>query len=216
MKLCSFWQLCKRKFYESSILLKCIYFSDKRNLSLQGVMHMPSSRTRDSQHLGTDNVFWRGSAKLKERCTISKNELICPFLMTVLLMVADLKNGIVPPVSQRCTLPHQHKLHQHGAAWHYGIPVRQNLDQDLPNRWMGKRGSIAWLPWSLHSNPCYLFLYSSFKAQVLLELSQNIFDLRAARHDVANIRGTTLDIVLQIISNRPLFVVCQNKGHLQH
>ncbi|CAH1103662.1 unnamed protein product [Psylliodes chrysocephalus] len=39
-------------------------------------------------------------------------------------------------------------LQQDGAPPHYAVLVRNYLDNVLQNRWIGKRRSIEWPPWS--------------------------------------------------------------------
>jgi hypothetical protein len=50
-----------------------------------------------------------------------------------------------------------------GAPCHYATQVRRHLDQTYPNRWIGRRGPIAWPPRSPDLNPIDFFIWGYFK-----------------------------------------------------
>lgn len=55
---------------------------------------------------------------------------------------------------------------QDGAAPHWAIRVRNFLNQEWENRWIGRGGPIAWPARSPDLNPCDFFLWSYIKSHV--------------------------------------------------
>lgn len=77
-------------------------------------------------------------------------------------------NEIVPemledtPIAQRQRLVYQ----QDGAPAHFGLIVREWLDNNFPGRWIGRNGPIAWPPRSPDLTPLDFYLWGFMKAQV--------------------------------------------------
>jgi len=76
--------------------------------------------------------------------------------------------------------------YQHdGAPPDFSQVVRQHLNHEFPNRWIGRGGAQNWLPWSLDQNPLDYHVWGYMKAMVyshkvnMRELLQRI--LSAAR-----------------------------------
>lgn len=57
-------------------------------------------------------------------------------------------------------------LLQDGAPPHYSLIVRQFLDNNFPNRWIGRVGPVAWPPRSPDLTPCDFFLWGYMKSLV--------------------------------------------------
>jgi hypothetical protein len=58
-------------------------------------------------------------------------------------------------------------LFQHdGAPPHFSNQVREHLDYEYPNRWIGRGGPYEWPARSPDCNPCDYFLSGHLKAEV--------------------------------------------------
>ncbi|CAG9817621.1 unnamed protein product [Phaedon cochleariae] len=69
--------------------------------------------------------------------------------------------GLVPYNIIVNALAYQHD----GARPHFSVPVRNHLDANYPNRWIGRGGSVNWPPLSPDLNSARLFFMRSFKVK---------------------------------------------------
>ena len=85
-----------------------------------------------------------------------------------------LKNFYIFPslLSKIGNLPAYFK--QDGAPPHYGIEVRQYLNQLLPNAWIGRRGLVEWPPRSPDLPPLDFYLWGHLKVMVYQESMRDL------------------------------------------
>jgi hypothetical protein len=50
-------------------------------------------------------------------------------------------------------------FHHDGAPPHFSRQAREILDQQSPDRWIGRGGPRHWPPWSSDFNPLHFFLW---------------------------------------------------------
>lgn len=67
---------------------------------------------------------------------------------------------------------------QDGAPPHYAHPVRNYLNQEFPERWIGRRGSIEWPPRSPDLSPLDFFLWGHLKSKIYATQPTSLQDLR--------------------------------------
>ena len=75
-----------------------------------------------------------------------------------------LQTHVIPLLKQ-----HRHKrkfYQQHGAPPHFAIVVRQLLDNQLNNRWIGRGGSIQWPPRSPDLSVCDFWLWGYIRNEL--------------------------------------------------
>lgn len=70
------------------------------------------------------------------------------------------------------------RFQQDGAPPHYVLPVRQWLNDNFPNQWIGRRGPIEWPARSPDLSPLDFFLWGHLKSMVYKTEPENIQDLR--------------------------------------
>ncbi|CAK9796229.1 hypothetical protein ANTPLA_LOCUS701 [Anthophora plagiata] len=78
------------------------------------------------------------------------------------------------PIVQRQNLWFQ----QDGAPPHYAIAVRNWLNINFENKWIGRGGPIAWSSRSPNLSPCDFFLWGYLKQIVFQTPVENVNDLR--------------------------------------
>ena len=68
-------------------------------------------------------------------------------------------------------------IQQDGAPPHYGREVKDFLNQNYPNRWIGRQGPITWPPRSPDLTPLHFYLWGHMKSLVYTVSSINEKDL---------------------------------------
>lgn len=69
--------------------------------------------------------------------------------------------------------------YQHdGAPPHYAASVRDYLNAEYENRWIGRGGPVAWPPRSPDLTPCDFFLWGEIKRRVYVEEAQSLEELK--------------------------------------
>ena len=85
---------------------------------------------------------------------------------------------------QTTALPQLHRLNEHiffqqdGAPAHFAVRVRRLLDAELPNRWIGRQGSVDWPARSPDLTPMDFFFWGVFKDSVFSQSPRTVADLR--------------------------------------
>ena len=78
---------------------------------------------------------------------------------------------------------------QDGAPAHFAIVVRNFLDQQFGNQWIGRRGPVEWPARSPDLNPLDFFLWGHLKSEVYRNRPRNISELKnnitAACHQIS-------------------------------
>lgn len=67
---------------------------------------------------------------------------------------------------------------QDGCPAHYARPVREYLNEEYPDRWIGRLGSILWPPRSPDLNPVDFFYWGCIKEKVYSKPIENLLELR--------------------------------------
>jgi hypothetical protein len=66
---------------------------------------------------------------------------------------------------------------QDKAPPHYAVTVRKFLDEQLPNRWIGRRGPVEWPPRSPDLTPKDFFFWAVVKDKVFSRKPRNVYDM---------------------------------------
>ena len=105
------------------------------------------------------------------------------------------------------------------ARWcppHYGIQVRQYLNQILPDAWIGRRGPVEWPHRSPDSTPLDFYLWGHLKAMVYQE---NIRDINHLKDRIINsFAQISPDVLLRVHSEwvkRIMMCIQNNGGHIE-
>ena len=131
-------------------------------------------------HWSYDTNF-QGGERVMVWCGIIGNRIIGPFFFdnhvnasTYLdLLRNKLWSNIVLMVNSG-----QLYFQQDGAQAHYAKSVRDWLDENLANRWIGRRGSVEWPPRSPDLSPLDFFLWGYLKSKVHNDRPRTLEDLK--------------------------------------
>ena len=129
-----------------------------------------------------------------------------------------LRNFLLPALQARNDFAELY-FQQDGAPPHYSLAVRAFLNQEFPQRWIGRRGSIEWPPRSPDLTPMDFFLWGVLKEQVysrnpktIPELRQYITDSFADINRNQELCQTVCESVLDRCHD-----CCDNEGrHFEH
>ena len=90
---------------------------------------------------------------------------------------------------------------QDGAPAHYANSVRNLLNEHLPGRWIGRRGSIEWPPRSPDLTPLDFFFWGVIKDRVFTEKFDDIDQLKAAIEREVSIIDQDKDLLAKVCSS---------------
>lgn len=104
-----------------------------------------------------------------------------------------------------------------GCPAHFHLNVRNWLNNNFPNRWIGRGGPVAWPPRSPDITPLDFFVWGFLKEQVYatpVETREQLIDrIRNACDELRN--GNLIDAV-QSVRRRSELCVQQNGSHFEH
>lgn len=81
---------------------------------------------------------------------------------------------------------------QDGAPPHYSTAARTILNEQLPGRWIGRRGSVEWPPRSPDLTVCDFFLWGALRDLVYARLPRNTAELtRYIREEITKFTSVT-------------------------
>ena len=106
---------------------------------------------------------------------------------------------------------------QDRAPPHYARAVRQFLNDELPGRWLGRRGPLEWPACSCDITLCDFFLWEWAKEQVYSRSPSTLEELEHAIHDVlTNIPAEFLKkSVMNEVPDRLRKLIDQNGGYVE-
>lgn len=189
-----FCEIMTDRIISGQLLTFNILFTDEASFSLHGEVNRHNSRYWSQQ-----NPHWcreshtQNPQKINLWAGILGNQLIGPFEINGNLnrdiYLEMLQNEIVPAVNHvaattfnpdgTATFNINHVVFQQdGAPPHYGLNVRAYLDEEFPNRWIGRRGEIEWPARSPDLNPLDFFLWGHLKSVVYATKPASLQDLR--------------------------------------
>ena len=160
--------------------LKRVCFSDESTFHVSGLINRHNSRIWGSQNPHETYELERDSPKLNVWCGIMHDKIIGPFFFAEKSITAqiylDLLTEYVSPQLEQ----YQPQLifQQDGAPPHWGLEVRQFLNDTFPERWIGRDGPIPWLPHSPDITPLDFFLWGYVKDIVYRTKVRDVSDLQ--------------------------------------
>ena len=161
------------------------------------------------------------SPKLNVWCALSKNQLIGPFFfdddtVNAKYYLTMLQSFSVPAV-KRLRKVRSITFQQDGAPAHFARDVREFLDQNFPNRWIGRGGSIRWAPRSPDLTPLDFFLRGTVKNNVYRTPIENVTELK--RRIVDEVHSITKETSSDVFSNvlkRINLCISVDGDHFEH
>lgn len=165
---------------EDPNFLNLICFSDEATFHVSGKVNKHNTRIWGSEQPYVFREIQRDSPKLNVWCGVMRNRIIGPFFFAEKTITAavylDLLTEYVAP--QLADLQPTVMFQQDGAPPHWGLRVREFLNETFPGRWIGRGGPILWPPRSPDITPLDFFLWGYVKDIVYKTQVQDINDLR--------------------------------------
>ncbi|GAB1865891.1 DUF4817 domain-containing protein [Camponotus japonicus] len=179
-----FCDLMMEMIVDDPLLLNNIVFSDEATFELTGNVNRHNCRywTNENPHWKRDN-HTQYPQKVNVWAGIFNDRLVGPFFIEgnltahvylvmlreqIVLAVRDIAGGSMDEIY----------FQQDGAPPHYGIIVRQYLNEVFQDRWIGRRGHIEWPPRSPNLTPLDFFLWDYWKSKVYATKPRDLDDLR--------------------------------------
>ena len=158
-----FCDLMMEMIVDDSLLLNNIVFSDEATFELTGNVNRHNSRywSNDNPHWKRDNHtqypqkvnVWTGTFNSKPvgpffiEGNLTAQVYLVMLREQIVTAIRDIADGNMDEIY----------FQQDGAPPHYGINVRQYLNEVFPDRWIGRRGHIEWPPRSPDLTPLDFF-----------------------------------------------------------
>lgn len=168
------------KMEDDDNFLKKIIFTDESTFHVSGVVNRHNVRIWGSENPHVVMEIERDSPKINVWCGLMRDRVIGPFFfhektITKEVYLDMLQIYAVPQISH---LQPNILWQQDGAPPHWGKIVREFLNLEFPNRWIGRDGPIQWPPRSPDITPLDFFLWGFVKDTVYSTKVHNISDLK--------------------------------------
>lgn len=185
------------KVEEDNDFLRKVIFSDEATFHVNGVVNRHNCRIWGSENPHVVQEVERDSPKVNVWCALAAYGVIGPFFfaertVTSASYLDMLQEYAVPQIEDR--QPNVY-YQQDGAPPHWGLHVRNYLDEQFPERWIGRDGPISWPPRSPDITPLDFFLWGFVKNKVYARKLRNIDELKR------RIEAVIQDITPEIIDN---------------
>ena len=143
-------------------------FSDEATFHVSGKVNKHNIRIWGSQNPCEVLERERDSPKINVWCGLMHNQIIGPFIFAESTITANiyldmLKHYVVPQLEE---FQPRVVFQQDGAPPHWGLIVRDFLNETFPNRWIGRNGPTPWPPRSPDITPLDFFLWGYVKDRV--------------------------------------------------
>lgn len=217
-----FCEIMRNAFGQNPDFVNNILFSDEATFMLNGYVNRHNCR-----YWAQKNPNWLIEAhtqrpqKLNVWAGIINDNIIGPFFVNGTLTMERylnlLSQNVVPTL--QAIYPNNNNLwFQHdGAPAHFGVVVRNYLNNVFPNRWIGRRGTIEWPARSPDLNPCDFFLWGYIKDKVYRERPNNLEDLRIRIiREMGAIENNVFGNVRRSFRERLEMCIQRNGRHIEH
>lgn len=199
-----------------------ILFSDEATFMLNGSVNRHNCRFWSSNNpRWMEEVHTQRPEKLNVWIGIIDQNVIGPFFiegnLTSERYLLLLQENVIP--SLNALYPNREEIwfQQDGAPAHFSVEVRQFLDEEFPNRWIGRRGEIEWPARSPDLTPLDFFLWGHLKTKVYESKPLDLNDLR--NRIVGESRFIPAEVfsnVIQEFRDRLGYCLANNGAHFEH
>lgn len=160
--------------------LKRVLFSDEATFHVSGVLNRHNVRIWGSEPPYLSREVVRDSPKVNVWCGVMFDRIIGPFFFIERTITANvyldmLTEYVIPQLED---MQPNVIFQQDGAPPHWGLAVRDFLNQRFPGRWIGRDGPISWPPRSPDITPLDFFLWGYVKDIVFKTPVANLEELR--------------------------------------
>ena len=159
--------------------LSRICFSDEATFHVSGTVHRHNVRIWGKEHPREFQEFTSHSPKINVWCGLTKDRVVGPFFFTEQIVTGQsylrmLETFAYPVLRNIDNVIFQ----QDGAPPHWALVVRDSLNENFPNSWIGRDGPTAWPPRSPDVTPLDFFFWGFVKQKVVRESVRDINELK--------------------------------------
>jgi hypothetical protein len=176
-----------------------VLFSDEATFTRSGVFNLHNNHEwqLNNPHIVRDHGYQQRYS-VNVWAGIVHNQIIGPHIMPSPLNGNNYRfflEEVLPELLENVPLAVRRRMwfQQDGAPAHYHIDVRNYLDAQFPNRWIGRNGPVAWPPRSPDMTPLDFFFWGHMKSLVYATPVQSEEDLVAriavASGDISEMPG---------------------------
>jgi transposase len=218
-----FCEVMMQKHEENNKFFNQIVFTDEATFMLNGSLNRHNCR-----YWADQNPHWMREThtqhpqKVNVWAGIIGNRLVGPFFiegnLNVEMYLHMLQNEIVPAINNEVgPLLRNTWFQQDGAPPHFGLAVRNYLNNTFPNRWIGRRGPIEWPARSPDLTPLDYFLWGHLKNKVFVTIPADLNELRGRIiEECASINQEMLQNVIDKFYYNLAHCQTVGGGHFQH
>lgn len=200
-----------------------VIFSDESLFTREGVfnshnMHLWSDENPRVTRIRNFQVRW----KMNVWAGIMGTEILGPVILPDILTGATYKEFLrenLPEFLEEVPLSERNHIvfQQDGAGPHNARIVTAYLNEQFPERWMGRYGPIRWPARSPDLNPLDFFLWGYCKEIVYKTLPEDLEDLETRlRYAVWSVEEDVMENVQQNLLRRMRACVRMDGGHFEH
>ncbi|CAH2091176.1 unnamed protein product [Euphydryas editha] len=107
---------------------------------------------------------------------------------------------------------------QDDCSSHYARSVRKYLNEEYPNRWIERSGTISWPARSSNLNPLDFFYWGAVKEKVYLKSMKNVAELRQRLTEAAEFvnNGRFTRLITRSILRRCRTCIASERRQFEH
>lgn len=214
-------EFCEWVDRQSDDIGERIIFSDEAIFHLSGHVNRHNSR-----YWSQTNPHWieehsQVDPRVMVWCGIHNKRIIGPYFFDNTVnseSYLEVLENILSPYLDEIPISSLTKTYfqQDGAPAHFALCVRNWLNRNLPDMWIGRRGPIEWPPRSPDITPLDFFLWGYLKSRVYTNRPQNLQDLKERiTLEISLIEENTLANVCRAWKNRIDDCKRQNGSHVE-
>ncbi|CAF1581905.1 unnamed protein product [Rotaria sp. Silwood1] len=198
-----------------------IFFSDEAVFYLHGLVNKHNIRYWSESNPNVTIETVMKSPKINVWCAMSKYRLIGPFYFQEDTVhgkdyLSMLQDFFLPEI-KRLRKVRSVIFQQDGAPAHFSADVRHYLNDQFPDRWIGRGGSIRWAPRSPDLTPLDFYLWGHLKNNVYQSPIKDLDELKTRIHnEIKSISKTTLSNVFSNIIKRMELCISVDGDHFEH
>lgn len=217
------WML--EKMDEDDNFISRLFFSDEATFHLSGTVNRHNVRIWGTELPRETVEHTRDSPKVNVFCAVSQDKVYGPFFFEGSTVTGNdylemLQNWLFPSLQADSN---HFIFQQDGAPPHWHLRVRAFLNEQVPHRWIGRKGNrdlalCAWPARSPDFSVCDFFLWGYVKDHVFVPpLPTNLDDLKARiSAAVRTIDGDMLRSAWDELSFRVDVARASGGGHIEH
>lgn len=217
----TFCELILGELEEDPSLVDRILFSDECTFYINGEVNRHNCRywCEQNPHVMHES-HQQTTSKVNLWCGIIGNSIIGPFVLEGNLnseKYLQLLQDEVGPALTEVVGAVEVVFQQDGAPAHFGMAVREYLDNTFEDSWIGRGGSIEWPPRSPDLTPLDFFLWGHLKTMVFATPPQTLEELeRRIRVECTRITPNHLQNVRDCFVNRLVHCIGADGLHFEH